>query len=401
MKNVWLAATALSSLIGTTAFAQTTQVATTESEEIIVTAQKRAQNLQDVPISIDVTSGAALAVRQTDNISKLATVVPGFEYARSPSDSPGVTFRGIGTAAGNVAFDNSIGMFVDGAFMGNVRLYNAPVFDAQRVELIKGTQSTLLGKSTSLGGISIVNTQPGDRLEGRAEVGGEVQNGGYLADGAITVPVSDKISIRVSGRVTHDRGWLLNETTDQRVPTDTIWGVRGIVKITPDENLTVLLSYQHTDQKRVGSANQITDLGLAGLGLGTGPSVGPVTYGSGVKQSFSSSPELRGGDDYLRTTIDLPIGTITYDFDDVQLTSITSAPFRVRMVQTWATSGASSTTATSSAMPRRVRWLTSIASATLSSVRPTRERDSVPVAWAWASAATCWGETSTVTVRVW
>ncbi|WP_164155785.1 TonB-dependent receptor [Sandarakinorhabdus rubra] len=324
MRNFWLAATALSSLIGNAALAQTA-AATDESEEIIVTAQKRAQNLQDVPISIDVTNGAALAVRQTDNISKLSTVVPGFEYARSPSDSPGVTFRGIGTAAGNVAFDNSIGMFVDGAFMGNVRLYNAPVFDAQRVELIKGTQSTLLGKNTSLGGISIVNTQPGDRLEGRVELGGEVQNGGLLGDGAITVPVNDKISIRVAGRVTHDRGWLLNETTNQRVPTDTNWGVRGILKFTPDDQLTVLLSYQHTDQKRVGSANQITDLGLAGLGLGTGPSVGPVTYRSGVKQSFSSSPELRGGDDYLRTTIDMPIGTITYDFDGVELTSITSA----------------------------------------------------------------------------
>lgn len=324
MKNFWLAATALSSIIGTAAVAQTAQGAT-ESEEIIVTAQKRAQNLQDVPISIDVTSGAALAVRQTDNITKLATVVPGFEFARAPSDSPGVTFRGIGTAAGNVAFDNSIGMFVDGAFMGNVRLYNQPIFDAQRVELIKGTQSTLLGKNTSLGGVSVVNTQPGDSFEGRAEIGGEVQNGGFLGDAAVTIPVSDKVSLRVAGRYTYDRGWLLNETTDQRVPTDTNWGLRGILKFTPDDQLTVLISYQHTDQKRVGSANQITDLGLAGLGLGTGPSVGPVTYGSGVKQSFSSSPELSGGDDYYRTRIDMPIGTITYDMGGVELTSITSA----------------------------------------------------------------------------
>lgn len=324
MRNFWLAATALSSLAGTTAFAQAAQ-GTTESEEIIVTAQKRAQNLQDVPISIDVTSGAALAVRQTDNITKLATVVPGFEFARAPSDSPGVTFRGIGTAAGNVAFDNSIGMFVDGAFLGNVRLYNQPIFDAQRVELIKGTQSTLLGKNTSLGGISVVNTQPGDRFEGRAEIGGEVQNGGFLGDAAVTIPVSSKLSLRVAGRYTYDRGWLLNQTTDQRVPTDTNWGLRGILKFTPDDRLTVLLSYQHTDQKRIGSANQISDLGLEALGLGVGPSVGPVTYGSGVKQSFSSSRELRGGDDYYRTKIDMPIGTITYDLDGVELTSITSA----------------------------------------------------------------------------
>ncbi|WP_439534886.1 TonB-dependent receptor, partial [Polymorphobacter sp.] len=322
MRGLWLAATALSCGVGGAAHAQSAAI---EGDEIIVTAQKRAQNLQDVPISIDVASGASLAARQTDNVTKLATVVPGFEFARAPSDSPGITFRGIGTAAGNVAFDNSIGMFVDGAFMGNVRLYNQPIFDAQRVELIKGTQSTLLGKNTSLGGISVVNTQPGDRLEGRAEIGGEVQNGGFLGDGAITLPMSETLSLRVAGRVTYDRGWLLNETTGQRVPTDTNWGVRGILKFTPNDQLTVLLSYQHSDQKRVGSANQISDLGLAGLGLGAGPSVGPVTYGSKRKQSFSSSPELRGGDDYYRTTIDLPVGTVTYDFGEVELTSITSA----------------------------------------------------------------------------
>ncbi len=321
MKSIFLAASALSVVSGPV-LAQTT---TAESDEIIVTAQKREQNLQEVPISIDVASGEALGARQIDNMTKLATMVPAFEFARAPSDSPGITFRGIGTAAGNIAFDNSIGMFVDGAFMGNVRLYNQPIFDAQRVELIKGTQSTLLGKNTSLGGISVVNTQPGDSVSGRVEIGGELQNGGFLADGAVTVPVSEKVSLRVAGRLTYDRGWLLNETTNQRVPTDTNWGLRGILKITPDDRLTMLLSYQHTDQKRIGSANQISDLGLAGLGLGSGPNVGPVTYGSGVKQSFSSSSELRGGDDYYRTTIDLPVGTITYDFDSMQLTSITSA----------------------------------------------------------------------------
>ncbi|WP_416906966.1 MAG: TonB-dependent receptor [Polymorphobacter sp.] len=321
MKAYLLAASALSMLAGT-ASAQTAAI---DGDEIVVTAQKREQNLQDVPISIDVASGAMLAARQIDNVTKLATMVPAFEFARSPSDSPGITFRGIGTAAGNVAFDNSIGMFVDNVFMGNVRLYNQPVFDAQRIELIKGTQSTLLGKNTSLGGISVVNTQPGDMLSGRAEIGGEVQNGGFLADGAITIPASDTLSLRLAGRYTYDRGWLLNETTGQRVPTDTNWGLRGILKFTPNDRLTMLLSYQHTDQMRVGSANQITDLGLAGLGLGSGPDVGPVTFGSRVKQSFSSSPELRGGDDYYRTKIDLPMGTITYDFEGVELTSITSA----------------------------------------------------------------------------
>ena len=86
-----------------------------------------------------------------------------------------MTFRGIGTQAGNVAFDNSIGMFLDGAFLGNVRLYGHTLFDVQRVELIKGTQSTLLGKNTTLGGISIVNNTPEQEFGGDVEFGLEAK----------------------------------------------------------------------------------------------------------------------------------------------------------------------------------------------------------------------------------
>ena len=140
-------------------------------EEVVVTAQKREESLQDVPISITVFSEENFNRRQVDMIGELANIVPSFEFARPPSDSPGVTFRGIGTQAGNVAFDNSIGMFLDGAFLGNVRLYGYTLFDVQRVELIKGTQSTLLGKNTTLGGISVVNNAPVKEFEGNAEFG--------------------------------------------------------------------------------------------------------------------------------------------------------------------------------------------------------------------------------------
>ena len=152
-------------------------------EEIVVTAQKREQSLQDVPISITVFGEESFNRRQVDMVGELANIVPGFEFARPPSDSPGVTFRGIGTQAGNVAFDNSIGMFLDGAFLGNVRLYGHTLFDVQRVELIKGTQSTLLGKNTTLGGISIVNNRPEKEFGGDAEFGLEAQNGGWFSEG--------------------------------------------------------------------------------------------------------------------------------------------------------------------------------------------------------------------------
>jgi len=292
--------------------------------EVVVTAQKREQSLEKVPISIDVVTGDMLAQRQTDTLSKLASVVPGFEFGRAPSDIPGITFRGIGTQAGNVAFDNSIGMFVDGVFMGNVRLYGQTLFDTARVELIKGTQSTLLGKNTSLGALSIVNQRPDITLGGRLEAGGEAVDGGYFADGALNFPLSDELSVRFAGRYSHTNGWVENRSTGQRVPIDTDSGARVSVSYRPNDAFDVLLSYQHTENNRVGSATQVADPGLSALGLGAGPPVGPANFGTDYKNAYSSNPALCHGDDCYRNRVDMPVLTASYDLGPASLTSITA-----------------------------------------------------------------------------
>jgi iron complex outermembrane receptor protein len=292
--------------------------------EIIVTAQKRAQSVQDVPVSIDVVDQSLFENRQIDTLSELALAVPGFEFARSPSDSPGVTFRGIGTQAGNVSFDNSIGMFVDGAFLGNVRLYGQTLFDLERVELIKGTQSTLLGKNTSLGAISVVNKRPVFRTAAALEIGAEVENGGYFGDGYVNLPLSDTFALRVSGSYSNLDGWVRNVTTENEVPQDTDIGLRtSLLYEDRDSSLSVLLTYQYTENERWGTANQITDPGLSALGLGVGPDLGESNF-DGIKASFSSDPRLKDGEDITRLEAHMATATIEYDLGSLALTSITS-----------------------------------------------------------------------------
>ncbi len=292
-------------------------------EEVVVTAQKREESLQDVPISITVFGEENLDRRQVDMIGELANIVPSFEFARPPSDSPGVTFRGIGTQAGNVAFDNSIGMFVDGAFLGNVRLYGHTLFDVQRVELIKGTQSTLLGKNTTLGGISVVNNRPEQEFGGEAEFGLEAQNGGWFGEGMVNLPVDDTLALRIAGKWSDLNGWIHNVTTGKDVPEDRDAGIRTSLLWEPSSRFNALISHQYTDNRRVGLPTQITRPGLSALGLGAGPDLGESRFDD-TKASYSSDPRLVDGDDLTHLKVHLATGTLNYDFGAATLTSITS-----------------------------------------------------------------------------
>ena len=292
-------------------------------EEIVVTAQKREESLQDVPISITVFGEESFDRRQVDMIGELANIVPSFEFARPPSDSPGVTFRGIGTQAGNVAFDNSIGMFLDGAFLGNVRLYGHTLFDVQRVELIKGTQSTLLGKNTTLGGISIVNNRPEQEFGGDAEFGVEAQNGGWFGEGVVNLPVDDNLALRIAGKWSDLNGWVHNTSTGKDVPEDRDAGIRTSLLWEPAGRFNALVSHQYTDNRRVGIPTQITRPGLSALGLGAGPDLGESDFDD-TKASWSSDPRLVDGDDLTQLQAHITIGTLNYEFDNTTLTSVTS-----------------------------------------------------------------------------
>lgn len=292
-------------------------------EEVIVTAQKREESLQDVPISISVLNEETFNRRQIDAVGEIAMIIPGFEFARPPSDSPGVTFRGIGTQAGNVAFDNSIGMFLDGAFLGNVRLYGHTLFDVQRVELIKGTQSTLLGKNTTLGGISVVNNAPGNEFGGNAEFGLEMENGGWFGEGAVNLPLDHTLALRLAGRWSDLNGWVNNVTTRKEVPEERDAGIRLAVLWEPRDRFNALASYQYTDNRRVGLPTQVTRPGLSALGLGAGPDLGESDFDD-TKASYSSDPRLIDGDELTHLQAHVATGTLNYEFNRATLTSVTS-----------------------------------------------------------------------------
>jgi iron complex outermembrane receptor protein len=142
-----------------------------------------------------------------------------------------LTFRGLGTAARSQAFELSEALFVDGTFMGKARLYTTSMFDLDRMEFIQGTQSTLLGKNSSLGAISVITRQPGDTKSFEGRVGYQFDHGGgYSGDAAGDLPINERMSVRLDLHYNDLDGWVHNDFTDHSGPEQKDLGLRATLR---------------------------------------------------------------------------------------------------------------------------------------------------------------------------
>src|SRR6185503_11607452 len=135
-------------------------------EEIVVTAQKTEQNLQDVPISMTVLGGDFLEQQGVSDFDDLAVYVPNTRIDAGAA-FPDVRVRGFGSPLSNKGFEQSVGLQLDGVPYGRLIYFQMPLYDVERVEVLRGPQGTLVGKNTTAGVLSIVNRKPTDELEGR------------------------------------------------------------------------------------------------------------------------------------------------------------------------------------------------------------------------------------------
>jgi len=289
-------------------------------EEIVVTAQKRSQSLTDVPITVSALSGDNLEEFGVDNLFEAANLVPGMVFSRAPDDGLALTLRGLGTPARTQSFDQSVALFLDGMFVGKGRMYSAGFFDVERIEVIKGTQSTLLGKNTSLGAISIVTKTPGNETAGDFTIGAELENGGYSFSGGLDLSVSETLAVRVAANVVDEDGWVENVLTGEDVPADKEAGFRVTTVYTPNDSLSATLRLQTTDSERRGNGFQFVDNGNF-----FSPEILNIIGESRLDDTKSAiCPECPGGESFHDTKVDSASLTLDYNIGDSVLTSITS-----------------------------------------------------------------------------
>ncbi|WP_420136861.1 TonB-dependent receptor [Sphingomonas sp.] len=219
--------------------------------EIVVTAQKRRERLQDVPVAVTVVSGDTLAAQGGVNLENAQYLVPTMNFRKSGTTlNQSLFLRGVGTSTFSIAGEPSISTVVDGVVYSRAGEAFSDLIDIERMEVLPGPQGTLFGKNASAGVISITTKRPGDRLGGFVEGGYFTGGSEYRARAAIDIPVSDTVKSRFTGFYGNWDGNIRNIAHGgKRVNGYKHWGVRGIVVAdpSPDLKFTLIGDYRKSD----------------------------------------------------------------------------------------------------------------------------------------------------------
>ena len=217
-----------------------------ETQTIVVTAQKRTQGIKEVPLALSVVSADQLEKQGIRDIADLGKAAAALEFGDQKTGGAGgsASIRGIGTAVFTSSAESSVGVVVDGVPLGNTA--GGALFDLERVEVLRGPQGTLFGKSASAGVLNMVTRAPALKtFEGTASIelaGGETRN--RLLRGALNVPIGDVSALRVTARADRLQRVYRNVATGRDSDT-TGEGVRARYLLRPSSDLSVNLIAEH------------------------------------------------------------------------------------------------------------------------------------------------------------
>ena len=246
------------------ASAKSTQSAGEQASDIIVTAPRRDETLQKVPIAIDVVTPRALTNTGVASLQQLQAVAPGVNLARAPDSSEvGITIRGLGSSPGSPSFDSSVSLFVDGIYAARGREFATSMFDIQRIEVIKGTQAALLGKNTSLGAVNLITRKPGDTFAADARASYEAEYGSTLLSGGVDLPLTSTLAMRLSGQRIDDHGWVLNVISGKSNPSDRDDAGRVVVTWKPISAINLTAFAQHDVTRLMGAPTEFVSVNAA------------------------------------------------------------------------------------------------------------------------------------------
>jgi outer membrane receptor protein involved in Fe transport len=293
-------------------------------EEIVVTAQKREQSLQDVPISIIALAGQQLDDRALRRLDDIQRYVPNFATAETALDT-NLAIRGFFSGS-NQGFWQSVGTYVDGIYRGRAQQSRWPFLDLERVEVLRGSQNTLFGFNSIAGALNLSTAQPTADFE--AEVGASYES--ELDDRELAAVVSGPLGERVLGRLAvRDRsveGYMEDLTLGRTVPQRDESTARGTLAFAAGERLDIRLKVESAELDVVGRHNEV----IADNAAAAGPFAG-LNY-SQILASFGQHPSvLNTVQDYARssngdasdTNLDEAVLTIDYRLGDFTLTSVT------------------------------------------------------------------------------
>lgn len=297
---------------------QSTDNNTMVLEEIVVLATKRAQTLQEVPVAVSVVSGDTMAKAQVLDIKDLQSLVPSLRVSQlQTTGNTNFLIRGFGNGANNAGIEPSVGVFIDGVYRSRSASALTDLPNLERIEVLRGPQSTLFGKNASAGVINVVTARPDlDAFGGSASVTfGEYSQ--LIVKGDVSGPLSDSVAFSLSGSVNQRDGYFTNLADGEEYGNRDRWGIRGQLLFVPGDNLEVrvIADVDEIDEVCCGVANLVngpTGLAIAAVGGALVPEQ-PFSY-TGF-YDFNPVNEVKNNG--LSVQFD-------YDFAETTLTSITA-----------------------------------------------------------------------------
>ncbi|MET0239026.1 MAG: TonB-dependent receptor [Sphingobium sp.] len=277
-KTIRLAASAsLLPLAALVAFPAAAQTAATPDEQasearsgandIVVTARRRSEQVQDIPIAVSVLNSATIEQTGAYNINRLQQLQPTLQFYSSNPRNSSINIRGIGAPLGltNDGIEQGVGLYVDQVYYNRVAGATLDFVDIEQVEVLRGPQGTLYGKNTTAGAINVTTKEPTFDFQGQAEL--SVGNYEFKqAKLSLSGPLSDTVAARISIATTDREGTIYNVATNQNVNSQDNVGIRGSILWKPSSDFKVILSGDYNLQNpvccvqiysRVGSTQRV------------------------------------------------------------------------------------------------------------------------------------------------
>ncbi|WP_426282184.1 TonB-dependent receptor [Sphingomonas sp. NFX23] len=250
---------------GTPATAQAETEAATSDDEIVVTAQKREQRIEDVPITVTALTGARMASIGVNSLSEVAAYIPGLQIQEQSANNPGFVIRGITSDNGSSQQGARVTLYYNGIDISRSRGAYQDLFDLSRIEVVKGPQATLFGTAAAVGAISLVSAKPEPGISGATNgtYGNfdRTQVSGFLNAG------NDVLAGRIAFAYKYRKGYVRNIAGDANVPNQNQGGVdqddlngqdqrgiRGSLRYRPSDSITADLVLTYDGQRNPGTA---------------------------------------------------------------------------------------------------------------------------------------------------
>jgi len=228
-------------------------------QALIVTAQKREENIQDVPIAMSAFTQEALERSQVAGGPDLMTQVPNMTFTKTNFSSYSIQIRGIGTQAISATTDAAVAVaFNNTPFIRN-RFFEQEFYDLQRVEVLRGPQGTLYGRNATAGVVNLISQKPKFTYEAKLSL--DVSNyNSHRLEGMLNIPlVEDKVALRIAGAWTKRDGYDTNSVTGNQIDGRDLWSTRLSLRVAPTDKIDVNLIWEHFQEKdnRLRSGKQL------------------------------------------------------------------------------------------------------------------------------------------------